>query len=126
MNSAEPSGTEILIVDDDAEIRSVLRDLLKGHGFSVAEAADGRAALDFLTDGHRPSLVIMDLEMPVMTGLELLEIMKNYERLSSLPVMILSGSAKAPIPVAEPVVRYFQKPLRADLLITAVKQYTQH
>jgi two-component system chemotaxis response regulator CheY len=62
--------SSILIVDDDALVRTLLRDMLAGHGYALVEAENGRAALD--RDGPPPNLVLLDLLMPQMSGMEAL------------------------------------------------------
>jgi len=81
----------ILIVDDIYDNRKFLIDALGRSGFSVFEAEDGPAALDFL-DKIRPDLIISDIRMPVMTGFELLEKIHADERLKQIPVIAYSAS----------------------------------
>ena len=64
-----PDGS-ILIVDDDALVRTLLRDMLANQGYALVEAENGRAALD--RDGPPPNLVLLDLLMPQMSGMEAL------------------------------------------------------
>lgn len=61
----------ILVVDDDADIRAVLQAVLESDEFTVATAADGHEALARITE-DRPRLILLDLQMPVMSGWELL------------------------------------------------------
>jgi CheY-like chemotaxis protein len=63
------SAERILIVDDDDSIRQIVRLCLMDEGYEVREAANGQAALDAL-DEFRPSLILLDLRMPVMDGWE--------------------------------------------------------
>src|SRR3989442_9814042 len=83
----------VLIVDDDDEHRPELRAALEEEGYAVIEAADGKAALDYLLDRRsvHPCLILLDLSMPVMTGWELLAIIKSYVRLAQIPVVVISG-----------------------------------
>lgn len=60
----------LLVVDDDADIREIMKITLEAEGFVVAEAANGQAALDQLNAGLLPRVIILDLMMPVMTGWE--------------------------------------------------------
>ena len=114
-------GPRILVVDDDDESRQAVKDVLEESGFVVTEASDGKIALDFMTCGLQPALVILDLRMPVMSGLELLEIMDNYERLSRFPVLVLSGTARSDFACGGTVVGFISKPPDMQELLTAVK-----
>src|SRR5688572_727737 len=79
----------ILIVDDDSEIRAVLRHVLEDAGYTVETAPDGRVALALIT-ASPPDLLITDLLMPGLTGWSLFA---RVRRLSStLPIIIISGS----------------------------------
>ena len=62
----------VLVVDDDPDIRETLRDVIEMEGFAVVTAADGREAMDRLRMGLRPSLIVLDLMMPRMSGWDLL------------------------------------------------------
>lgn len=85
----------ILVVDDNADARENLREMLEGMGHQVVEAADGQAALDILFE--EPSvgvqLILLDLDMPRMSGWELLKLLKSYVRLASIPVVVVSRHA---------------------------------
>lgn len=81
------SDQQILVVDDDADIRGLVRELLERRGFSVAEAKDGREALQELYSG-RPDLVILDVGMPGMDGWATLE---RIRELSDVPVVMLTA-----------------------------------
>jgi DNA-binding response OmpR family regulator len=80
-------GAKILIVDDDAEIRLLLTELLTRAGFQVVEAADGKSALRQLFD-NPPALVILDVTMPEMDGYQTLERIRD---LSDVPVIMLTA-----------------------------------
>lgn len=78
----------ILIVDDDAFVRTLLKDVLDGRGHALLEAEDGREALDLL--GERvPQLVLLDLFMPRLSGLEALALIR--ERWPSARVLVISS-----------------------------------
>jgi DNA-binding response OmpR family regulator len=83
------SGQRILVVDDDTDIRALLRELLERRGFAVSEAADGRQALQELYGG-RPDLVLLDVGMPGMDGWTTLE---RIRELSDVPVVMLTARA---------------------------------
>ncbi|MEW5977759.1 MAG: response regulator [Acidobacteriota bacterium] len=80
----------ILLVDDDPDSRHVMHVQLAKKGYRVAEADNGKSALE-LIEGQLPSLVVTDVQMAVMNGIELVETIRATERLSSLPVIIMSA-----------------------------------
>ena len=84
-----PKGT-ILIVDDDALNRLVLRTCLEDQGFQVDEAVDGQQALDLLP-ARDFDVILLDLEMPVLDGFEVLRRVKEDPRLWHIPVIVISA-----------------------------------
>ncbi len=83
------NGDVILVVDDEEEIRVLIRKTLERAGYGVVEAGDGLTALRALYE-QRPQLVILDLVMPELDGLEVLD---RIREISELPVLILSARA---------------------------------
>jgi two-component system chemotaxis response regulator CheY len=81
----------ILLVDDSATMRSVTRALLGRSGFDVVEAADAAQAIRFLQNGGRADLVVSDVEMPNMDGVELLAIIRGRLQRKDLPVVMLTS-----------------------------------
>ncbi len=79
----------ILIADDDAQIRDVLRIALGQAGFAVAEAADGRAALE-AAHSLNPDLIVLDIGMPEMDGLS---VCRELRKVSQVPVLFLTAQA---------------------------------
>ncbi|MCK9908487.1 response regulator [Microbacteriaceae bacterium K1510] len=86
-------GGRILVVDDDADVRSLVRRTIEDAGMQVAEAADGRAALDWLNENARPSLVLLDLMMPTMDGFEFLQHVRNRPDFADLPIAVLTAQS---------------------------------
>ncbi|MGZ6126201.1 MAG: response regulator [Myxococcales bacterium] len=80
----------ILVVDDDADFRTGLRTALEMKGYQVEEAANGEEALLQLLE-KPPLLVLLDLQMPVMNGREMLQRMRSTPELREVPVVIISG-----------------------------------
>jgi CheY-like chemotaxis protein len=88
------SGIEhaILVVDDDADVRDALAELLAGRGFAVTTATDGGDALRLLRSMASPPMVILlDLMMPVMDGYEFLEVCRREPFLASIPVVVITA-----------------------------------
>lgn len=83
-----PARIRVLVVDDDAGIRGVTTEMLTLAGYQIETASDGSAALTVI-DTFKPDLVITDLQMPRMSGFELLEILR--ERFPAMPVIATSG-----------------------------------
>lgn len=85
-----PRRPLVLLVEDDVPFRRSLSAYLEDSGFCVLEADDGVAALEVLRQ-HSPDVIISDLRMPRMSGLELLEVLKNHA--GAAPVIMISGTA---------------------------------
>ncbi|WP_428395601.1 response regulator [Lichenicoccus sp.] len=80
----------VLVVDDDADTRHRLRTLLERNGWSVAEAADGRQALDLVTQSV-PQLILLDLMMPVMDGFTFLHALREKPDCRDVPVVVMTA-----------------------------------
>jgi signal transduction histidine kinase/DNA-binding response OmpR family regulator len=81
----------VLIVDDDPDVRSIVRASVEGAGLAAAEAANGREALDMIAGGLRPSLVLLDLMMPELDGFGFLDVVRADPSLTDLPVVVLTA-----------------------------------
>jgi CheY-like chemotaxis protein len=116
-DSATPRS--ILVVEDDPELRGALADLLRlDGGYAVSEAENGIDALLFLRTAPAPDLVILDLDLPLMDGEELLAHIAADPALAGLPVVIVSSREGVRLP-AEAV---FQKPCQPDALLAALRR----
>ena len=82
----------ILIVEDQEDLRGVLRDLLTGSGYDVAEAADGRDGVA-RAKSERPDLVLMDIQLPVLDGYEATRQIKALPELAATPIIAISSFA---------------------------------
>lgn len=86
------AGLRLLAVDDDVVLRTLTVTILSRMGYAITEAADGREALQ-LIDREPPDLVILDLDMPETSGLEVLRHLRSRAATADLPILILTGSA---------------------------------
>src|SRR4051812_25391763 len=86
-------GTELLVVDDDEELRSLLAQSLQEHGYSVTTAPNGREALARLRSAALPAAVLLDLNMPTMNGWQFCAAKNADEVLRAVPVIVLSAAA---------------------------------
>ncbi len=86
----------VLLVDDYADARATVRDLLEENGYPVVEAANGQQALNILVSQKvsRIGLIVLDLQMPVMDGWEFLKVLRNYVLLAHIPVLVVSAHAQ--------------------------------
>src|ERR1044072_617389 len=84
----------VLIVDDDRKILELLVDLLQIEGYEIADATDGAEALE-LAHSFDPDVVVSDVVMPVVGGLELCRRLKDDPRTTYIPVLLISGFRKA-------------------------------
>jgi CheY-like chemotaxis protein len=80
----------VLVVDDDAELRALLRRMLEPAGYRVVEADNGRAALDRLRD-VTPSVVLLDLMMPEMDGFEFVAEFRRHEPWRAIPIVVITA-----------------------------------
>jgi CheY-like chemotaxis protein len=105
----------ILVVEDDPSLRVVIRMVLERGGYEVDEAAHGRAALDRVA-ASRPDMVLADMKMPIMGGLELIDRLRSSPASAQIPVVLLSGVGFSEGHPASAVVTKPFEP--ADLLAT--------
>ena len=87
---SEPKKPLLLIVEDDEDSRDFLSRLLKKQGYDVLIAIQGQEAIDMATQ-HQPSLILMDLALPVLNGLEATLVLKASERTSHIPIIALTA-----------------------------------
>ena len=87
------SNKTILVIDDAASIRQVVSMTLKGAGYDVIEAGNGKEALDKL-NGDKLNLIITDINMPVMDGITFIKEAKKLPRYKFTPIMVLSTESQ--------------------------------
>jgi CheY-like chemotaxis protein len=93
--SEAASLSTILIVDDDPSTRFVLRLILEREGYKVLEAGNGAAALDLIRPDPLPDIVMTDLMMPVMTGVELVRRLRSEPRTAKVRIVVVSSNPEA-------------------------------
>jgi CheY-like chemotaxis protein len=124
MNPLDLSCHSILVVDDDADVRESLTEILGEEGYRVAGARNGREALEYLRSETRPSLILLDMMMPEMDGWRFRLEMQKVPELAAIPVVILSahGSVRDAA-LALGVADYLRKPLRLESLLEIAERY---
>jgi len=111
--------SDVLVVDDSAAIRKILQRVLRGTGMAIRtihEAGDGQEALEVL-NAHKVDLVLTDINMPKMDGLQLLASMKGSAQWRHVPVMMITtegGETKVSEAVRLGASGYVRKPFTAD------------
>ena len=118
--TAAPPRT-VLLVEDDEGIRESVADSLRFEGYDVAVAANGVEALAWLDAGGAPSMVLLDLVMPVMDGTELLARLR--ERSEQVPVVVMTAALGAG-PAAVSAEAVLSKPFDLDDLLEIVERFT--
>jgi CheY-like chemotaxis protein len=113
---------KILLVEDDVDIRTTLKEVLELEGYDVVPAGNGREAFDALQNmKEHPCLILLDLMMPIMNGWEFLEAQQAASLLSTIPVVVVSAAGdKAKSAKAH---GFIKKPIEVDGLLKMIKQY---
>lgn len=123
------TSMKILVIDDDTTMRRIIKNLLSQIGFTnIIEADDGQAALDILQGEGRFGLLISDWDMPRMTGLELLQIIRTDENFKTLPfIMVTAKDSRENIleAVKAKVSQYIVKPFTAQALKEKIEKVLQ-
>jgi CheY-like chemotaxis protein len=115
----------LLVVDDDADLREALEEVLRDAGYSVTGAINGKHALDVLGDmSSLPVLVLLDMMMPVLDGAGFARAMRQVPAWRDIPVLVFSASANAR-QVAEEIgaCGHLRKPVDVDTLLDAVRRH---
>ncbi len=122
---SDPARPRVLLVDDDADHRAALKAALLDEGYDVAEADDGRAAIDYLLASPAPSVILLDLLMARVSGWDVLSVLRSYLRLRQIPVIVITGeSARLQVPGVG-VVAQIQKPVRLLELLELLRQHAK-
>ncbi len=115
----------ILVVDDSSSIRQLVSMSLKGAGFDVIEACDGKDALSKLAGGQKVHLIVSDVNMPNMDGITLAKEVKAHPQYKFTPIMMLTTEAqesKMQEGKDAGAKAWLTKPFQADQLLTAVSR----
>ena len=113
-------GLKILVVDDEARMRKLVKDFLVNKGFSVIEAANGEEAVDIFFAQKDIALILLDVMMPKMDGWEVLKTIRKY---SQVPVMMLTARSEERDELqgfALGVDEYISKPFSPKILVARV------
>jgi len=121
---AETVPKLVLIVEDNDLNMKLFRDLLEAHGYATIHTRDGKEVLD-IARKHKPDLILMDIQLPEISGLEITRWLKGDEELRHIPVIAVTAFAmkgdeeKMKIGGCE---AYLAKPISINTFITTIKQ----
>jgi len=112
----------VLIVEDDADLREMMAQLLTLEGFSTAAVANGREALAYLRSNAAPDVILLDLMMPVMDGWEFRRQQQRDSDMAGVPVIVLSALDQPRAADVE-ADAFLKKPLDFDRLLELIRRY---
>jgi CheY-like chemotaxis protein len=112
----------ILVVDDNSDIRENVCLVLKAGGYQTAEAANGQEAIDWLHSEAAPSVILLDLTMPVMDGYQFLTAKEADPVLVGLPVVVISALNCSHLVLAHRVFECLRKPFSPTALFDVVER----
>ena len=111
----------VLVIDDDADIRIAIQDILDGEGFATVGAEDGQAALNLLADPwNRPAVILLDLMMPIVDGWTFCKIRQGIVTLMEIPVITISAASTTGTNAPLRVDGSIEKPFDAEALVRMV------
>jgi two-component system, OmpR family, response regulator CpxR len=112
----------VMVVEDDPDIQESLRLLLEEEGCRVTTAGNGAEALSALNHDDPPKLILLDLMMPIMSGWEFLERVRDDARLNKIPIVVVTAAGEQR-DTPEGAVRLMRKPVNLDALLGLVRQF---
>lgn len=113
-------ANKILVVDDEEDVRIFLSSALEREGYETLVAADGVEAFD-VVERERPSVVVLDLQMPNQTGTQFYRRLMRHSEFAEIPVIVVSGIAGHHLAVKNPFA-IFDKPIDPDEFVAAVER----
>jgi CheY-like chemotaxis protein len=120
MHSLDETPKTIMIVEDDISIREVLQESLESEGFLTVQAENGKEGLDKLASIPKPSVILLDMMMPVMDGRKFLDIVKQDPNLKTIPIIVVSANA-SPVQ-ANGAHAFIPKPIDFDYLMLTIRR----
>ena len=115
----------ILIVEDNELNMKLFKDLLNAHGIETIETRDGLTVMDLARE-HKPNLILMDIQLPQISGLDVTKMLKSDDELKSIPVVAVTAFA---MKGDEEKIReggcedYLSKPITVNKLIETINKY---
>jgi CheY-like chemotaxis protein len=125
VNLASATGQHIsrniLLIEDEPDIRTILKDVLEWEGYQVYTASNGKEGMDILLEMPTPSLILLDLMMPVMNGWEFANALQTDHAYVDIPIVALSAFSDPEKKIR--VKGFIKKPVDLDLLLSLVREH---
>ncbi|WP_426750193.1 response regulator [Myxococcus sp. Y35] len=116
-----PRRCHVVVIEDSADIREALQEVLTDEGYSVSVASNGLEGYKLLSAIRRPCLILLDWVMPVVDGREFLVRLRADPTLAALPVLVLTACTIDPAPQGVQGLLY--KPMDLDVLLAAIDRH---
>lgn len=110
----------VLVVDDAPDIRELLSYTLEVEGYNVLQASDGGEAIE-VAAAHEPAVIVMDMQMPILDGIEATKRLKSERRLRDIPVIAHTAYSRD-LPSRELFTAVIPKPCSLDEVLAAITQ----
>lgn len=114
---------KILIVEDDSDARRLYAIALNQRGFEVKLAANGAEAVERITSGEKPDVILLDWLMPLMDGGEVLDRLAGDSATATIPIIVISGQPAPPRDQRDPRIQsWLTKPVSIDDLVAEIQR----
>lgn len=116
--------SDILLIDDEPDLRDCIADLLQDEGYIVKQSENGKTALEILKSGLKPKIIVLDYMMPIMDGKTFCENAAKDLDLNGIPIILLTA-ANVPQETADhmKISAQLEKPIHIDKFLAKVKSY---
>jgi CheY-like chemotaxis protein len=117
---------KVLIVEDNRYLREILASILHSSGYVIMEAATGLQGVEIAL-AEQPTLILLDLDLPDITGIETARVLKENPLTSDIPIIAcsaMSGSEWRDVALRAGIVDYLQKPISLAIIKAKIEQYT--
>jgi two-component system, chemotaxis family, chemotaxis protein CheY len=123
-DSAAARAVRVLVIEDDPDLCGAVCDLLGSSGYEAWAAADGIAALELLSDGVLPDVILLDLMLPRMDGWKFRERQLGDPRLKDIPVIVVSAVGEIVQSISASCL--LRKPVAPAVLLESIERYRRH
>jgi CheY-like chemotaxis protein len=118
---------KVLLADDDPDIREVVPIVLEPYGFLTVVAGNGGEGLQLVREQHDIELILVDLMMPFVSGVEMVVQLKNDPNLREIPVVVISGdNSAAKTALALGAAACLRKPVELSILVATLEEFIRH